>query len=242
MSKILEDINWLINWFDKNGNNVRFDGRTPINNIPLIDLKNRLSKLSSSLEIEFPEYSERIFQLKDQFLANFNTVNVATYGRISEALSVIKIILSSARLNKWHSIHPLFQGEVKRIFLLESYKASENEAISIIMARLKNIFNSIIDKEIDIEGTNLVEKLFSEKDPIIILCHTNTKTGENIQKGYSLYFRGWVYALRNRNSHLGDYEITELSAFREIEFMSMLMTALDNRISPPLLDSEKYDE
>lgn len=108
-----------------------------------------------------------------------------------------------------------------------------------LMTRLKNIFNSIYEKEIDIEGTNLVEKLFYEKDPIILLCNTNNKTGENIQKGFSLYFRGWVYALRNRNSHLGDYKITEISAFREIEFMSMLMTALDNRISPPLLENEK---
>ena len=151
-------------------------------------------------------------------------INVATFGRLSELLSAIKIILTKRECTQWKYIHYVFHKETKEKFLHGFYSDAVFTATKILM---------------HIDGLDLVGKLFPNDNPKIFFTEQNTRTEQNIQKGYSSLFRGWVYAISNKDAH----EIkkgNEIEAFQEIVFISMLMIALDNRISPAPSPSECY--
>ena len=234
----MEDLDWLLDWFKRNSNIVRFQALTPIPKKQDLEIRNRISKFYFAIKNDFPEYAERLFELKNNLSLDNGMVNVSTFCRLDESLSIIKILINNAKISKWTYIHEKFQGTVKQKFLLNFYKESINEATDILMLRLKYIDSIITGIEVDIDGNNLIEKLFSEKDTKIQFCNTETRTGKNIQRGYTSLFRGWILSIRNRNAHPGSYNITEVSAFRELVFISMLMSALDNRLNPAFLGNE----
>lgn len=235
----MQNLEWLLAWFKQNESIVKFQPMTHLSNNQLVEVRDRLSKLYFSIKNEFPEYAERLFVLKNSLDIAGGMVNVATFSRISEALVMIDILIKNAKISKWTYIHKKFQYTVRGLFLQGFYKSSLDEASQMLMARLKEINNFISNSEIDIDGIHLVERLFPEKDPKILFNNMQTRTEKNVQKGYTNLFKGWVYGIRNRNSHPGNYTITEASAFQELILLSMLMAGLDERIDPPFLELEK---
>lgn len=234
----MEDLDKAIDWFQRNGSIVRFNALTPIPHEQLVEMKNLLSKISFFIRKDFPEYADRLFSLKNSLALQSGFVNVSTFGRLSESLSFIKILLEKYKNIPWQYIHPKFGEEPKERFLHGFYADAIFAATNILMDRLRKINRNIDPSSQDIDGADLVGKLFSNKDPKIILFNDNTNTGENKQRGYVEMFRGWVSAIRNGRAHDFLEKITEIEAFQELAFMSMLMTALDKRRTPQIFSDE----
>lgn len=228
----MENLKALIDWFERNGNVVRFQPLTPLPRKQFLEISDRLSKFSFSIQKDFPEFSERLFSLKNKLSLDSGLVNVAVFGRIAEALSFLCILLSDKKYSQWKYIHKDLHGETKEKFISEFYPEAVFTATNILMQRLKNIHKQIDPHCPDIDGSDLIGKLFPNDAPKILFCEIDTKTGQNKQKGYAELFRGWVAAIRNKNAHPAMEKMTEIEAFQDIVLISMLMSALDNRKLP----------
>lgn len=237
----MEDLEWLLNWFKNNANNIRYNPGTTLPRSQFHDVLDRISRFYNIIKNDLPEYAERLFDLKNKLQMSNGYLNICIFSRISESLIVIKMLLDGAKINKWNYIHDSFKNNVKRKFVLGFYKEAIDEATNILMNRLKVIDNITSGKNVDIDGMNLVEKLFPDNNPTICICNNTTRTQRDIQKGYASFFRGWVFAIRNRNAHPIPGDLTEISAFRELNFLSMLMTALDDRKAPELFHEENIN-
>lgn len=236
--EIKEDLDWLIDWFERNKNIVRFQSLTPLPREQFLNICDRLSKFCFYIKNDYPEYYKRLFSLKNRLSLKSGFVDVSVFGRVSDILLFFDMLTKNNLNSKWIYIHKSFYGQVKEKFIYGFYDSDVFEATNILMQRLKNIRKSIDDNCEDIDGANLVGRLFENSSPKILLCDTTTKTGNNIPKGYVNLFHGWVAAIRNKIAHPNADKAAEIISFQELTLMSMLMTALDNRISPDLLPEE----
>lgn len=203
------------------------------------EIEVKLTRISVNVQDDFPRHSEYISFLNTKLFMNNGMINIVPLSQVISALWFLKISIEDAiNNNQWNYIHEKFQNDVRGKFLYGFYSDSVLTATHILMERLKNINNKVDPQCPDIDGANLVDKLFSANNPQILFCRIDTKTGENTQKGYADFFRGWILAIRNKKAHSLTEQISEIEAFRELVFISMLMTALDKRVSPPIFDDE----
>ena len=237
-TEIKKDLDWLIDWFERNGNIVRFQSLTPLPRKQFLYICDRLSKFCFYIKNDYPEYHERLFSLKNRLSLESGLVDVSVFGRISEILLFFDMLTKNNLNSKWRYVHKSFYGKVKEKFIHGFYESAVFDATNLLMQRLKDIHKSIDDNYEDIDGANLVGRLFSKDSPKILFCDITTKSGNDIQKGYVNLFHGWVAAIRNKIAHPNDNNADEIISFQELTLISMLMTALDNRISPSLLPEE----
>ena len=182
--------------------------------------------------------AQRIRFLNTKLVLNNYGISINIFDRLSELIYTIKNIYYKEN-NNWKYIHSKFCEIVKTKFLQGHYQDAVTEATNILMLRFK-IINKHIDRNYDdIDGSNLVGKLFSASNTKIILFDQQRQTNRDKQAGYSEFFRGWVSAIRNRNAHPYEENMDEVSAFQEIAFMSILMRVLDNRMSPQIFEDEE---
>lgn len=234
----MDNIQFLLDWFSRNYNLVHTQRLTPLPPSQLADISARLLNISNNINDDFPELAERIKVLNIKLVLNNYCVNVEAFDRLSELIGAIKKIYDKEN-NIWRYIHNKFCATVKTKFLQGHYQDAVTEATNILMRRLKIINKHIGNGCEDTDGSNLVGKLFSASNTEITLFDQQTRTNKDKQVGYSEFFRGWVSAIRNRNAHPYEEKMDEESAFREIAFMSILMSALDNRVSPQIFEDEK---
>ena len=234
----MDDIEFLVNWFSENDNVAHSSSSARLSPQEFADISARLVNISNKIKDDFPELVERIKFLKTKLVLNNYCIRVQMFDRLAELINAIKNIYDKENKN-WKYIHSKFCGLVRNKFLQGHYQDAITEATNILMLRLK-IINKHIDNDCeDIDGSNLVGKLFSSSNPEIILFDQQTRTNKDKQLGYSEFFRGWISAIRNRNAHPYGEKIDEISAFQEIAFMSILMKVLDNRVSPPIFKDEE---
>ena len=157
-----------------------------------------------------------------------NFVNVSIFGRISEILMFLKYAYSHQDEDMWSCVHHAFHGRIKDKFLQGNYADATFSASKILMNRLIDIYKKVEPDGPDIEGSKLVENLFSEKNPKIIFSDLNTQTGYNIQRGNSYLFKGWVYRIRNVNAHEELDNISCDEGFQDLLLISKLMKVLDD--------------
>lgn len=234
----MDDIQFLLNWFSRNNYLVHSQPFTPLPPPQLADISARLVSISNKINDDFPELAQRIKFLNAKLALNNYCISVNIFDRLAELTNVIKNIYDKEN-NNWKYIHDSFCGRIRTKFLQGYYQDAVTEATNILMSRLKIINKHIGNGCEDTDGSNLVGKLFSASNTEITLFDQQTRTNKDKQIGYSDFFRGWVSAIRNRNAHPYEENMDEESAFREIAFMSILMSALDNRVSPQIFEEEE---
>lgn len=234
----MADIEFLLDWFSRNDRLVHAQPFTHLPPQQLADISARLVNISNKINDDFPELAQRIKYLNNILVLNNYCISVNIFDRLAELILAIKNIYDKEN-NLWKYIHSKYCGIVKTKFLQGHYRDAVTEATNILMRRLKIINKHIGNGCEDIDGSNLVGKLFSASNTEITLFDQQTRTNKDKQQGYSDFFRGWVSAIRNRNAHPYEEKMDEVSAFREIAFMSILMSALDNRVSPQIFEDEE---
>ena len=234
----MDDLQFLLNWFSRNDKLVHAQSFTPLPPQQLADISARLVNISNNINNEFPELAQRIRFLNTKLALNNYCISINIFDRLAELINAIQNIYDKDK-NNWKYVHNSFCRLVRTKFLQGHYQDAVTEATNILMMRLK-IINKHIDNDCeDIDGSNLVGKLFSASNTEITLFDQQTRTNKDKQAGYSEFFRGWVSAIRNRNAHPYDEKLDEVSAFQEIAFMSILMRVLDNRVSPQIFEDEE---
>lgn len=233
----MDDIQFLLNWFSRNDHLVHSQRFTPLPPPQLADISARLVSISNKINDDFPELAQRIKFLNAKLTLNNYCISVNIFDRLAELTNVIKNIYDKEN-NNWKYIHDSFCGRIRTKFLQGHYQDAVTEATNILMMRLKIINKNTDDRYGDIDGLDLVGKLFSSSNTKIILFDPQARTNKDKQVGYSEIFRGWVSAIRNRNAHPYEEKMDEVSAFQEIAFMSILMRVLDNRVSPQIFEDE----
>jgi uncharacterized protein (TIGR02391 family) len=78
------------------------------------------------------------------------------------------------------------------------------------------------------DGTTLMSRALSDKNPRLVLADLNTETGRNIQTGYRFLFMGAVQGIRNPGAHEPFTSVNEHEALEKLAFASMLMRRLDD--------------
>lgn len=234
----MNDIEELIKWFEKNNSVVRYFPQTTMSRENTSEIGDKILTISFFLKNDFPEFSERIVCLKNKLVLPSGFIDPSIFGRISELLKFIKIILEKREYSQWKYIHNAFHGGVKEKFLHGFYTDAVFTATKILIERLKIIHKNIYPNDDEIDGSNLVGKIFSKDKQNIIFSEQNTISNKDIQKGYHNLFQGCISAIRNKNAHNNE-KGNEIYAFQDIVFMSILMTALDSRIAPQQFVGEK---
>jgi uncharacterized protein (TIGR02391 family) len=83
-----------------------------------------------------------------------------------------------------------------------------------------------------LDGTALMEKVFSPKNPVLRFNELKDKSDEDEQRGFMMLFTGAITALRNPRAH----KLIEDEAERALEFIafvSLLAKLLDGAKKTP---------
>lgn len=124
----------------------------------------------------------------------------------------------------WSVIHPSIISIAKKKFEDGHYADAVESAFKEINSRVQKIVKQKTGRELD--GVELMQNAFSEKNPIIILDNISTKTGRNIQLGYMQLFSGAMMGIRNPKAH-NNLTIMPERAIHFIYLASLFMYKLD---------------
>jgi uncharacterized protein (TIGR02391 family) len=100
------------------------------------------------------------------------------------------------------------------------------EAMKAVNKRVREITG------LDLDGSELMNRAFSEQHPLILLADLSTETGRNIQAGYRLLFTGAVRGIRNPDAHELFEPLDDEDALEKLGFASMLIRQLDEAQIP----------
>jgi len=118
-------------------------------------------------------------------------------------------------------IHPEIERAVEKLFRDSHYANAVEDACKVLDGLVK-----IQSGRSDISGTELMQKVFSPKNPILKFNDLKTETDQNEQQGMMFLYAGAMLALRNPRAH----EIIEddpEKALEYIAFLSLLAKSLD---------------
>lgn len=126
----------------------------------------------------------------------------------------------------WDLLHPKIVEVSKSRFETKHFADSVEAAFKEINNTVKLIVKQKIGKEYD--GADLMNRAFSEQNPIIVLDDLSTETGKNIQKGYMQIFSGSMTGIRNPKAH-DNITIDSQRAIHFLFLASLLMFKIDEK-------------
>jgi len=197
----------------------------------LIDDINHISTLRP-YEIFYPFYVNqeydrwikkviKVIVIRQQFKSFLEALKVFLEHCYSE-LKVKPLIPSSVNLELVEMIHPIILKMSYEQFQQGHYKDSILNGINTLFQHIRDKTNSEED------GKNLIGKVFSIKNPKLILNELDTSSGENEQQGFIQLFNGLYQGVRNPNSHGLKNSFTKLETMQYLIFISLLVTKVDN--------------
>ena len=199
----------------------------PLNRPDINAIKNDLIRISQSIASEHPHFSNELFALKDRLFIGYGCLDPQVYGQI---FAIIKALINEGNnpsQSIWGLIHPKIQAVSKKLYLDGHYANAACDAFIEINARVKRMYQDVNPGVVDIpDGQTLMNKVFSEKEPLLEICDRSNDTGVNIHNGSRFMLAGAMAALRNPKAH-ANITLTAEDAMRRLMFASMLMYTLD---------------
>jgi len=126
----------------------------------------------------------------------------------------------------WGLLHPKIIKVSKNRFESKHFADSVEAAFKEINKIVKSIVKQRTNKEFD--GSDLMNRAFSPKNPIIVLDDLSTQSGQDAQKGYMQIFSGSMTGIRNPKTH-DNVTIDSLKAIHFLFLASLLMFKIDER-------------
>lgn len=212
----------------------------PSNNIHAYDVaktNEALTIIVKDTELFSPIISQKLNYAKDN-LFRYNTngtvnPNPVVVGQILGYLSIILENELTKQSEEWKCIHPLVLKTSQKLYSEGNYAEAAINAFIEINARVKKLYQIQRPNEIDIpDGVDAMNKVFSDKNPIVEICDCSTETGKNIHNGTRFMLVGAMQALRNPKSHSNDERatVTKEEAMRRLMFASLLMYKIDDAV------------
>jgi uncharacterized protein (TIGR02391 family) len=124
----------------------------------------------------------------------------------------------------WSVIHPEVVNVSEKRFASSHFADSVEAALKAVNERVKKIVLEKTGNEYD--GSDLMERAFSIRKPILLLGDLSTATGRSMQIGYMQIFAGSMTGIRNPKAH-ANIEIDATRAMHFLFLASLLMAKLD---------------
>ncbi len=131
---------------------------------------------------------------------------------------------SVPNIDFWSLVHQSIISVSRSRFESGHYADSVEAAMKEINVRVKQICRNQTGQEDD--GSSLMKKVFSVRNPIIVLGDISTESGKNIQQGYMEIFSGAMMGIRNPKAH-ENITITKERAIHFLYLSSLLMNIID---------------
>ena len=126
--------------------------------------------------------------------------------------------------NIWFYIDPQIATVSKQLYLDGHYDKAVLAAFIEIEEVVKKFYKSIkVGADDELNGAKLMNKVFSENNPILKAGDLETETGKNKHNGLRYMLFGAMSALRNPTAHSNDENLTAEEAMKQLMFASMLM-------------------
>lgn len=202
----------------------------PWDTIHITMLNNRLNEAEFD-EIE-NESLQKLYMLARSALINkiangVYIVNPIAFGQIISILDCLVLENERCCIN-WKIVHPRIIKSSMGLYMNRHYSNAAEDAFIEINDRAKELYIHFTGNSIDVpDGVDLMNKLFSEKNPIVKLIAADNNMSVNEQRGFYFLLSGAMSALRNPKAHSNNIVITAEESARRIMFASMLMYKLD---------------
>lgn len=121
----------------------------------------------------------------------------------------------------WKLFDERIVNVVKQRFDNKQYADSVEAAFKELNSVIKTIVRQKTNQEYD--GSSLMDKAFSLKNPIIFLGDLSTESGKNIQLGFAQIFAGSMTVIRNPKAH-GNIIIDKEMAIHYLFLANLLMS------------------
>lgn len=200
----------------------------PVSQMDIINIKNGLIHISQDIEKEFPFFSRELFAQKDALFIGWGTFDLVVFGQVTEILKTLQSTKMPIRDVQWELIHPQITKVSQKLFTDGHYSNAACDAFIEINDRVKKIYKAYHPDAIELpDGQGLMNKVFTDKDPILKVCDLSDETGRNMQLGTRFMLAGAMAALRNPKAH-ANIELEKEDAMRRITFASLLMYRIDD--------------
>ncbi len=178
---------------------------------------------TSDLEIE--KYLESVGDKSNAFVTNKRFKDLEKFGREVNSF-LLNPRVKSANFD-WPRIHKTIQLIAEPRFssghFADAVEASFKEINDLIKQQLKK------DTGSELDGADLMRKVFSANQPIYKLADNSTDSGKNIQRGYMDIFAGVMTGIRNPKAH-ANMIVDKDEAWDLIVIASHLLKMWDKRI------------
>lgn len=207
---------------------------TPLNYGDIQNTRNFILSLATEIEEDQPLLSDHLKKWNEQLFIKtvpYIRINPFMMGRILEILGIL--LEQHQRKNKpiWGHIHPRIISVSKKLYLDGHYANAAEDAFIEVNAHVKKLYSAFNPNEPKIpDGVTLMNKLFSEDNPLVSIHDRSTQTGRDIHNGYRFMLAGAMSALRNPKAHSNDEKLSPEEAMRRLMFASMLMYKIDEAV------------
>lgn len=119
------------------------------------------------------------------------------------------------------NIHPDIKRNVSELFQNGHYSNAIEDACKVLDGLVK-----VRSGKFDMSGTELMQSVFSAKNPVLKFNDLSSESAKSEQKGMMFLYSGTMLAMRNPRAH-GIVEDEPENALELISFISFLCKALD---------------
>lgn len=197
-----------------------------------------LEHIITGIDKEYPLLFEQISKAKSKLYYNNGNsifINPVAVGRLLAVLDVLYEICTKNIDDIWGYIHPEIIKSSKQLYLDGYHTDAAFRAFVTINEILKDVYRNICPNDDNIpDGTDLMNKMFSNKRPLMIYKGYDKDTNKNLKNGMRPMLEGAMTALRNPPAHSNHIEISKEEAMRRLMFASMLMYKIDEAV--PICD------
>ena len=133
-----------------------------------------------------------------------------------------------AHQGAWSIIHPEVREVARPRFESGHYADAVEAAFKHFNARVKRCVPA--EARGDADGSSLMERVFSARDPLIVLTTLDDPSGRDEQLGYMKMFSGAMTGIRNPKAH-DNVDITPERALQLLVMASLFCAKLDEALA-----------
>ncbi|KOC88842.1 TIGR02391 family protein [Winslowiella iniecta] len=146
--------------------------------------------------------------------------------KYSPVIEALHTLVPEYPLLHWRYLNDKIKDRIKVFYTNKQYGMAADQGTKIYCEVIREITGLSLD------GTELVNLVFSPKEPVIKLCDTSNKTGMSIQSGQRSLSQGVIESFRNPAAHmpldkLVPERYSELDCLNVLSLISYLFERMD---------------
>jgi len=149
--------------------------------------------------------------------------------KYSPVIEALHTIVPEYPMLHWRYLNVKIKERIKTFYTNKQYGMAADQGTKIYCEIIRDLTGSSLD------GTELVNLVFSPKEPIIKICDTSTKTGASIQSGQRSLSQGVIESFRNPAAHmpldkLVPEKYSELDCLNVLSLISYLFERMEDAV------------